>query len=80
MGFAGQGYHNWASVGGRIAARTKQRSEAVKICDEIETIDNNGPASLGRSIRKEEIKEIIGYYTTFIPRDAVGTEILMEEA
>jgi hypothetical protein len=67
-------------VGLRVAGRTRERSEAWKIMHELETIDNNGPAAIGRGLRKEDVTEILGYYSTFIPRDKVRTEVLIEEA
>ena len=67
-------------VGLRVAARTSTKSEALKITREIETIDNNGPAGIGRMPRKEEIKEILGHYVTFIPRDKITTKVIIMEA
>lgn len=67
-------------VGLRIAGRAEERSEVYKIAREIETIDNNGPAGIARSLRKEEIREVLGYYSTRIPREQVETEVLIKEA
>ncbi|MCY3902226.1 MAG: DUF1446 domain-containing protein [Caldilineaceae bacterium] len=67
-------------VGLRVAGRTQERAEAWKIMHELETIDNNGPAAIGRGLRSEAITEILGYYSTFIPREAVNTEVIVEEA
>ena len=47
---------------------------------ELETIDNNGPAAIGRGLRSEEITEILGYYSTFVPRETVETEVIVREA
>ena len=66
-------------VGLRVAARTSTKSEALKITREIETIDNNGPAGIGRMPRKEEIKKILGHYVTFIPRDKITTKVIIME-
>ena len=67
-------------VGLRVAGRTQSREEAWKIMHELETIDNNGPAAIGRGLRSEEISEILGYYSTFAPREAVETEVVVREA
>ena len=67
-------------VGLRVAGRTRSRDEAWKIMHELETIDNNGPAAIGRGLRSEEITEILGYYSTFVPRETVETEVIVREA
>ena len=46
---------------------------------EFETIDNNGPAGIARGLRKEDIKEIIGYHSTLIPREYVSTSFDLVE-
>ena len=67
-------------VGLRVAGRTRERAEAWKIMHELETIDNNGPAAIGRGLRAEDITEILGYYSTFVPREMVTTEVIVREA
>ena len=67
-------------VGLRVAGRTRERAEAWKIMHELETIDNNGPAAIGRGLRAEDITEILGYYSTFVPREMVNTEVIVKEA
>jgi len=67
-------------VGLRVTGRTQSSSEAWKIMHELETIDNNGPAAIARGLRKEETREILGYYSTFIPRNRVTTEVVVQEA
>ena len=47
---------------------------------ELETIDNNGPAAIGRTLRKEDLREVVGYFPTYIPRELVPTEFRIEEA
>jgi len=66
-------------VGVRLAGRCPDLANAMKIAHELETIDNNGPASLARSLRSEDIREVLGYYDAFIPRDQVKTRVLVEE-
>jgi hypothetical protein len=67
-------------VGLRVAGRTQERDEAWKIMHELETIDNNGPAGIARGLRKEDVREILGYHSTLIPRDTVTTEFVIKEA
>ena len=67
-------------VGLRVAGRTRERAEAWKIMHELETIDNNGPAAIGRGLRTEEVTEILGYFSTFVPREMVTTEVIVKEA
>ena len=67
-------------VGMRVAGRTRERDEAWKIMHELETIDNNGPAGIARGLRKEDVREVLGYHSTLIPRDRVTTEYTVREA
>lgn len=66
-------------VGVRVAGRTATREEAWKIMHELETIDNNGPAAIARGLRREDLVEILGYYSTLIPRVEVSTRVVLEE-
>ena len=66
-------------IGLRIAGRTETKEDAWRIMHEFETIDNNGPAGIARGLRKEDIKEIIGYYSTLIPREYVSTSFELLE-
>lgn len=61
----------------RIAARTKTRSEATKIVNEVETLYTNGPAAGGGATKN--IKEIIAVCSIFIPRDKVNSTVVYEE-
>ena len=68
-------------VGLRIAGRTKSRTEAAMIAREASTaLSNNGPAGVSCRQRQYELKEVVGYYTTFIPRDAVTPQVTLKEA
>lgn len=67
-------------VGLRVAGRTADRAEAWKIMHELETIDNNGPAAIVRSLRREDVREILGHYSTFLPKDKVKPGYLIKEA
>ena len=53
-------------------SRKARYSEAIKVCDEMETIDNNGPAGIARTIRNEKITDIIGHYVTFAIKVPLG--------
>jgi hypothetical protein len=66
-------------VGVRLAGRCPDLANAMKIAHELETIDNNGPAALARSLRSEDIREVLGYYDAFIPRDQVKTHTIVKE-
>ncbi len=61
----------------RIAARTKTRSEATKIVNEVETLYTNGPAAGGGATKN--IKEIIAVCSIFVPRDKVNSTVVYEE-
>ncbi len=68
-------------VGLRIAGRTKSRTEAAMIAREVSTaLSNNGPAGVSCRQRQYELKEVVGYYTAFIPRDAVTSHVSVKEA
>ena len=61
-------------VGIRTAAITKSQADAVTIAREATTaMSNNGPAAVTARQRQYELKEVIGYYHTFIDRDRVKT-------
>ena len=61
----------------RVAARTNTREEAGVIGNEVEALYTNGPAGGGGA--RKGIKEIMAVVSTFIPRDALQTEITMKE-
>jgi hypothetical protein len=67
-------------VGLRVTARAAERDEAWKVMHELETIDNNGPAAIGRALRKEDVREVVAYFPTFVPRERVPTDFRIEDA
>ena len=68
-------------VGLRIAGRTRHRSQAAMIAREASTVlSNNGPAGVSCRQRQYELKEVVGYYTTFVPREAVTPQVRVKEA
>ena len=68
-------------VGLRIAGRARDRTAAAMIAREASTaLSNNGPAGVSCRQRQYELKEVLGYYTAFIPRDAVTPQVRMKEA
>ena len=68
-------------VGLRIAGRTGNRTEAAMIAREASTVlSNNGPAGVSCRQRQYELKEVVGYYTAFVPRDVVTTNMQVREA
>ena len=67
-------------VGLRTAARTRELAEAILIARESSTtLSNNGPAAVTCRQRQYELKEIVGYYHTFIPRDKVTPTVVIKE-
>lgn len=68
-------------VGLRIAGRAEDRTGAAMIAREASTVlSNNGPAGVSCRQRQYELKEIVGYYTTFIPREAVTPKVNVKES
>ena len=68
-------------VGLRTAAIVKNQADAVTIARESTTaMSNNGPAAVTARQRQYELKEVIGYYHTFVDRDQVKTSVSMGTA
>ena len=61
----------------RIAGRTATREEAVWVGEEVETLWTNGPAGGGGA--RYSVREIIGIVSTLIPRQAIQTQVIVEE-
>lgn len=59
-------------VRARVAARTKDRQNAVKIGNEVETLYTNGPAG-GGGVTKS-VQEIIAIQSVLIPKDQVNVQ------
>jgi hypothetical protein len=68
-------------VGVRTAAITATRAEAVLVAREATTtLSNNGPAAVTCRQRQYELKEVVGYYHTFIDRDKINTSVSIQES
>jgi hypothetical protein len=63
-------------VGIRTAAITQTQADAITIARESTTaMSNNGPAAVTARQRQYELKEVVGYYHTFVDRDQVQTSV-----
>ncbi len=68
-------------VGLRTATIVKNQADAITIARESTTaMSNNGPAAVTARQRQYELKEVIGYYHTFVDRDRVKTSVSMGTA
>lgn len=61
----------------RVSGRTKERKEAEKIANEVETLYTNGPAGGGGAIKA--VKEIVSIASIFIPREDINIQTVYEE-
>jgi hypothetical protein len=65
----------------RVAARTRTRAEAVKIGREVDGMAVSGVGMTGKRVpHQERTREIIGIWSSLIPRDAVRPMITMLES
>jgi len=61
----------------RFAGRAKNRKDAVKLANEVETLVGKGPCS--SSLPRKYVREVLAIYSCLIPRSAVRTEVIVEE-
>jgi hypothetical protein len=61
----------------RFAGRTREKRDAVKLANEVETLVGKGPAS--SSIPSKSVREVLAIYSVLIPRDIIKHEIIMTE-
>jgi hypothetical protein len=61
----------------RFAGRTRNRVDAEKLANEVETLVGKGPCS--SSLPRVNVREVLAIYSCLIPRDAVQTQIVVEE-
>lgn len=61
----------------RIAARTKNRQDAKRIVDEVETLYTNGPSG-GGGVTKS-IEDVVSICSIFIPRTDINLSVVYEE-
>ena len=61
----------------RVSGRFKTREEAALVPYEVSTLPCNGPTGVtcARPSEHEYIEEIMGFYTTFLPREHVSWEV-----
>ncbi|OQW58654.1 MAG: ABC transporter substrate-binding protein [Proteobacteria bacterium SG_bin9] len=65
----------------RVAARTKTREEALKIGREIDGMAVSGVAMTGKRVpHQDRTREIIGIWSTLVPRQAVPYQIHWRES
>ncbi|MFT5176054.1 MAG: hypothetical protein ACI8W7_004248 [Gammaproteobacteria bacterium] len=57
----------------RVAGRTKHRSDAVKLANEVETLVSKGPGM--SSLPRKTVREVLGIVSVLIPRSAVESSI-----
>ena len=56
----------------RVAARTKTREEAAKVGREVDAMAVSGPGMVGkRPPYQDRVREIIGVWSTLVPRDEI---------
>jgi hypothetical protein len=68
-------------VGVRVAARTVTREEAVKIGREVDGMAVSGVAMTGKRVPfQERTREIIGVWSSLVPRDTVHPTVTMIES
>jgi len=68
-------------VGIRVAGRTCDRAEAAKIAYEVNACPTNGPAgmsALSGGLTRDDVREVLAYYHTFIARERVRPTVSVE--
>ena len=61
----------------RFAGRAREKRDAVKLGNEVETLVGKDPAS--SSIPRKHVREVLAIYSCLIPRDAIKPEIIVTE-
>ena len=65
----------------RVAARTKTREEAIKIGREVDGMAVSGVGMTGKRVpHQERFREIIGVWSSLVPREKIIPEITMYES
>ena len=57
----------------RVAARCEERSEAVRVGNEVETLYTNGPSGGGGA--SKSLRQVVAVASLLLPRDAVNPRI-----
>ncbi len=61
----------------RFAGRAKQKREAVKLANEVETLVGKGPCA--SSLPRTYLREVLAIHSCLIPRAAIEARIVVEE-
>ncbi len=61
----------------RFAGRARERRDAIKLANEVETLVGKGPCS--SSIPVKSIREVLAIYSCLIPRAAIAPRIIMTQ-
>ena len=61
----------------RFAGRTRDKRDAVRLANEVETLVGKGPAS--SSIPTKTVREVLAIYSCLVSRDIIRQEIIMTE-
>lgn len=65
----------------RVAARTKTREEAMKVGREVDAMAVSGVGMTGKRVpHQDRFREVIGIWSTLVPREAVTPSITMYES
>ncbi|MCC6533407.1 MAG: DUF1446 domain-containing protein [Burkholderiales bacterium] len=62
----------------RVAGRTREKRDAVKLANEVETLVSKGPGM--SSLPRKSVREILGIVSVLIPREAITPSVQMLEA
>jgi len=62
----------------RVAGRTKKKSDAIKVGNEVETLYTNGPAGGGGA--SKNVSEIISVASVLVPKKDIQVKVVMKEA
>jgi hypothetical protein len=62
----------------RFAGRAKNKRDAVKLANEVETLVGKGPSM--SCLPRKYVKEVLAVYSTLIPREVAIPKVVFEEA
>jgi hypothetical protein len=65
----------------RVAARTKSREEAMKVGREVDGMAVSGIGMTGKRVpHQDRTREVIGVWSSLVPRDKIKTKIAFYES
>jgi hypothetical protein len=65
----------------RVAARTQNREEAIKVGREVDGMAVSGVAMTGKRVpHQDRVREVIGIWSTLVPRETVPWRVTMVES